>query len=59
MMLKVVSTKEANEIIEKEFSCLEVKNETVGLDFDAVKNGSPFELSGGQRRRVAIANITF
>ncbi len=31
--------------------------ETVGLDFDAVKNGSPFELSGGQRRRVAIAGV--
>jgi energy-coupling factor transport system ATP-binding protein len=29
----------------------------VGLDFDEVKNRSPFELSGGQRRRVAIAGV--
>ncbi|MBQ8322777.1 MAG: energy-coupling factor transporter ATPase [Clostridia bacterium] len=31
--------------------------ETVGLDFEQVKNASPFELSGGQRRRVAIAGV--
>lgn len=29
----------------------------VGLDFDALKDKSPFELSGGQMRRVAIASI--
>lgn len=29
----------------------------VGLDYDAVKNASPFELSGGQKRRVAIAGV--
>jgi energy-coupling factor transport system ATP-binding protein len=29
----------------------------VGLDFEKYKNRSPFELSGGQRRRVAIAGI--
>ena len=29
----------------------------VGLDYDAVKNMSPFELSGGQKRRVAIAGV--
>ena len=29
----------------------------VGLDYDAVKNVSPFELSGGQKRRVAIAGV--
>lgn len=29
----------------------------VGLDFDAVHDRSPFELSGGQRRRVAIAGV--
>ncbi|MTI71164.1 MAG: energy-coupling factor transporter ATPase [Firmicutes bacterium] len=29
----------------------------VGLDFDFVKERSPFELSGGQRRRVAIAGV--
>lgn len=29
----------------------------VGLDFDKMKDQSPFELSGGQRRRVAIAGV--
>ena len=29
----------------------------VGLDFDAVKDKSPFDLSGGQKRRVAIAGV--
>ncbi|MBR2349291.1 MAG: energy-coupling factor transporter ATPase [Clostridia bacterium] len=31
--------------------------ELVGLNFDEVKDKSPFELSGGQKRRVAIAGI--
>ena len=31
--------------------------ELVGLDYDLVKNKSPFELSGGQKRRVAIAGV--
>ena len=31
--------------------------ELVGLDFEVVKNKSPFELSGGQKRRVAIAGV--
>ena len=31
--------------------------ELVGLDYERVKNKSPFELSGGQKRRVAIAGI--
>ncbi len=31
--------------------------ELVGLDFDSVKDRAPFELSGGQKRRVAIAGI--
>ncbi len=31
--------------------------ETVGLDFETVKNRSPFELSGGQKRRCAIAGV--
>ncbi|HCS75707.1 MAG TPA: energy-coupling factor ABC transporter ATP-binding protein, partial [Clostridiales bacterium] len=29
----------------------------VGLSFDEIKDRSPFELSGGQRRRVAIAGV--
>ncbi len=31
--------------------------ELVGLDYEAVKDRSPFELSGGQKRRVAIAGV--
>lgn len=31
--------------------------QTVGLDYEIVKNRSPFELSGGQKRRVAIAGV--
>ena len=31
--------------------------ELVGLDFDHIKDQSPFELSGGQKRRVAIAGV--
>lgn len=31
--------------------------ELVGLDYDLVKDKSPFELSGGQMRRVAIAGV--
>lgn len=31
--------------------------EMVGLDYLAVKDRSPFELSGGQKRRVAIAGV--
>ncbi|MBQ4268990.1 MAG: ATP-binding cassette domain-containing protein [Clostridia bacterium] len=31
--------------------------ETVGLDYAQIKNRSPFELSGGQKRRVAIAGV--
>ena len=29
----------------------------VGLDYEALKDRSPFELSGGQKRRVAIAGV--
>ncbi len=29
----------------------------VGLDYDKIKNRSPFELSGGQMRRVALAGV--
>ena len=31
--------------------------ELVGLDFNSIANKSPFELSGGQKRRVAIAGV--
>ena len=31
--------------------------ETVGLDFEKVRSVSPFSLSGGEKRRVAIAGI--
>ena len=31
--------------------------EIVGLDYEKVKEKSPFELSGGQKRRVAIAGV--
>ena len=31
--------------------------ELVGLDFDEIKERSPFELSGGQKRRAAIAGV--
>ena len=31
--------------------------ELVGLNFEHIKNQSPFELSGGQKRRVAIAGV--
>ena len=31
--------------------------EVVGLDYEALKDKSPFELSGGQKRRVAIAGV--
>lgn len=31
--------------------------EAVGLDYDSYKDRSPFDLSGGQKRRVAIAGV--
>ncbi len=31
--------------------------ELVGLNFDEVKNKSPFDLSGGEKRRVALAGV--
>ncbi|HCX65455.1 MAG TPA: energy-coupling factor transporter ATPase [Eubacteriaceae bacterium] len=43
----------------KEEIALRVKEaiELVGLDYEEVKGKSPFELSGGQMRRVAIAGV--
>ena len=43
----------------KEDELLAVKSaiESVGLDFEEIKNKSPFDLSGGQKRRVAIAGV--
>ncbi len=38
-------------------ACVREAIEMVGLDYDKVKNVSPFELSGGQKRRVAIAGV--
>ncbi len=31
--------------------------EMVGLDYETYKDKSPFDLSGGQKRRVAIAGV--
>lgn len=48
---------------EKKLSDDEVKDavkqalEIVGLDYEAMKDASPFDLSGGQKRRVAIAGV--
>ena len=48
----------AKNLSEKEVA-LRVKEtlNTVGLDYNAVKDRSPFDLSGGQKRRVAIAGV--
>ena len=37
--------------------CVKEDIEMVGLDYEKVKNVSPFELSGGQKRRAAIAGV--
>ena len=42
-----------NEINEKVKNALNL----VGLDYEKIKDKSPFELSGGQKRRVAIAGV--
>ncbi len=48
---------------EKDWTATQVEDavkealETVGLCYEEVKDRSPFELSGGQRRRVAIAGV--
>ena len=38
-------------------TCVKEAIERVGLDYEYVRDRSPFELSGGQRRRVAIAGV--
>ncbi len=38
-------------------ACVKEAIERVGLSYESVKDRSPFELSGGQRRRVAIAGV--
>lgn len=47
------SDEKENVITEKTRQAIEL----VGLDYDKVANKSPFELSGGQKRRVAIAGV--
>ena len=42
---------------ENEEECVKKAITLVGLDYESVKDKSPFELSGGQRRRVAIAGV--
>ncbi len=37
--------------------CVKEAIEMVGLDYEKVENVSPFELSGGQKRRAAIAGV--
>lgn len=38
-------------------SCVEEAMRTVGLDYERYAESSPFELSGGQKRRVALAGV--
>lgn len=45
-----LSTQEVEERVKEALSL-------VGLDYDKLKDVSPFELSGGQKRRVAIAGV--
>lgn len=42
---------------EEKARCVREAIEAVGLDYEAIKDQSPFDLSGGQKRRVAIAGI--
>lgn len=37
--------------------CVREAIELVGLDYEEIKDKSPFDLSGGQKRRVAIAGV--
>ncbi len=42
---------------EKKATAVKEAIEMVGLDFERIKDASPFDLSGGQKRRVAIAGV--
>ncbi len=42
---------------EEELIAVKTAIESVGLNFEEIKNKSPFDLSGGQKRRVAIAGV--
>lgn len=42
---------------EETYQAVKEALETVGMNFEEVKYRSPFELSGGQKRRVAIAGV--
>ena len=45
-------------LTEEEVDCaVRAALDVVGLNFDELKDQSPFELSGGQKRRVAIAGV--
>lgn len=44
---------EQSQIVERVKQAIEL----VGLDYEEIKEKSPFELSGGQKRRVAIAGV--
>ena len=44
---------EEDEIVER----VKKSMEAVGLDYETYKDSSPFDLSGGQKRRVAIAGV--
>lgn len=44
---------EADEVNERVKEAIDL----VGLDYETIKDKSPFELSGGQKRRVAIAGV--
>ena len=51
--------KNFSETLSEEEIAVAVKDalQAVGLDYESVKNVSPFALSGGQKRRVAIAGV--
>lgn len=52
--LKNFNKKLSNEEIE---TAVKDSLQMVGLDYDEIKDKSPFDLSGGQKRRVAIAGV--